>query len=226
MDANGTTTAALSRQMQLRSQGPVDPLDTTHLNPGSCYVRSYNHNQQYNVNASYYTVSLTIKERRRDLIAIIADILGGDPRHWFEYSLRPVNLPLRPLDWSTTLLQQLRVFAQSLPCDMHNTSVNQRLRVAHDKMRTEASNSYGSEGTVICAKTDQPGESSRTVNEHDENCQLRADKQELLNQIQALNEESFGWDLLKELQVSEINDLKDELNNTATVLSECKREVV
>ena len=127
--------------MLLRSQGPVDQLNTTQLNPAGRYIRSYNHNGQCNVNASYHTVSLQIKERRRELIFNIVAILGNDPRDWFEPSLRPRELPVRPLDWSTTLLQQLCNFAQSLPCGTRITSVDERISVARQKMLVEV---YGS----------------------------------------------------------------------------------
>lgn len=125
MDANKATSVQPSQQMLLRSQGPVDQLDTTQLIPAGCYVRSYNHNGHCNINASYHTVSLQIKEKRRELVSNIVAILVNDPRHWFEPSLRPAGLPVRPLDWSTTLLQQLCTFAQSLPCGQSITSVDE-----------------------------------------------------------------------------------------------------
>ena len=65
MNGNGATTAHPLKQMLLRSQGSVDQLDTTQLNPAGRYIRSYHHNGQCNVNASYHTVSLQIKERPR-----------------------------------------------------------------------------------------------------------------------------------------------------------------
>lgn len=65
--------------MLLRSQGLVDQLDTTQLNPAGHYIRSCNHNGQCNVNASYHTVSLQIKERRRELVFNLFAILGNEP---------------------------------------------------------------------------------------------------------------------------------------------------
>jgi hypothetical protein len=120
------------RQIRLRSQGPVDLLDTTQLSPAGSYVHSYNkHNQQCSVNASYHTVSLKIKERGRKSVVFILPVLGADQRYWFAADLRPDSLPLSPLDWSTTFLQNLGAFAHSLPCDTRNTTVEHRLRVSY-----------------------------------------------------------------------------------------------
>lgn len=225
MDANGANTVEPACQMLLRSQGPVDQLDTTQLSPAGSYVRSYNHNGQPNVNASYHTVSLKIKERRRELVVIIVAVLGNDPRYWFAPSLRPLHLPIRPLDWSTTLLQQLCVFAQSLPCDLRNTMVDHRLSVAHQTMLTEASPSAGSDKPAKCDDTHQGDEQSFSGKEHEQLCQARARNLDLLNQIHALDDEVFGCNLQKGFDDLRISELEEELKAKALELSECNQEL-
>jgi hypothetical protein len=183
MDANRANTVEPLRQMLLRSQGPVDQLDTTHLNPAGSYVCSYNYNGQCNVNASYNTFSLQIREKRRELVCIIVAILGNDPRDWFERSLKPRELQVRPLDWSTTLLQRLRIFAQSLPCDLRSTTVGQRLRVAHQKMLAEAGSYDNSAKYLNTQQTNEPSPKSDS-NEHNRLHQICSDK------VQAMREEN------------------------------------
>ena len=205
MDAKKVNDVEPARQMLLRSQGPVDQLDTTQLSPAGSYIRSYNHNGHSNVNASYHTVSLKIKERRRELVVIIVALLGNDPRYWFEPSLRPVALPVRPLDWSTTLLQRLRVFAQSLPCDPRSTTIEQRLKLAHQKMLAEASGAYDCSANSV--NTQQPDDPSQESNEH-----YKYD-QHSLNKVQAMREEiaeleGEKWRDEMDLEVLE-NRLKD-----------------
>lgn len=205
MDPNGAIAVEPPRQMLLRSQGPVDQLDTTQLNPAGCYIRSYNKNGQSNVNAGYNTVSLQIKEKRRQLVSIIVTFLGNDPRYWFEPSLRPVALPVRPLDWSTTLLQQLRVFAQSLPCDPRNTTVDQRLSVAYQKMLAEAS------GTLYCSANSvnmqQIHESFQKIDERDEL------HQHLVNKVQAMQEEIAEFVEGKKKDVHDLEVMENRLKN-------------
>jgi hypothetical protein len=197
MVANGASTVEPSHEMLLRSHGPVDQLDTTRLSPAGSYVRSYNKNGQSNVNASYNTVSLQIKEKRRKLVMTIVACLGNNPRYWFEDSLRPAKLPVRPLDWSTTLLKQLRIFAESLPCDPRNTTVEQRLCLAHQKMLAEASRSNDcSANSVSMQQTD---ESFQERNEQDDL------HQSLLNKIQGMKEEI---DELLEEQKKNVEDLE------------------
>lgn len=183
MNANGANNVEPFQQMLLRSQGPVDQLDTTHLSPAGSYVRSYNQNGQSNVNASYNTLSLQIREKRRELVCIIVAILSNDPRGWFERSLKPEPLPVRPLDWSTTLLQRLRMFAQSLPCDLRSTTVGQRLRVAHQKMLAEAGSHDSSADCNNAQQTNEPVPESDS-NEHDKLHQACSDK------VQAMREEN------------------------------------
>jgi len=225
MDANEATTVQPSRQMMLRSQGPVDQLDTTSLSPAGSYVRSSNHNGQFNVHASYHTVSLQIKEKRRELVVIIVACLGNDPRSWFAPSLDTDGLPVRPLDWSTTLLQQLRNLVQSLPCDLHNTTLDQRLRIAHQNMLTESSASSRSDNPASCNDTHQRDESSSTGNEHEELEEARAKNLDLLNQIDALDDEIFGHNLQKAFDDLQISDLGEEMKITVSELSECRREL-
>lgn len=205
MDANKVNDVEPARQMLLRSQGPVDQLDITQLSPAGRYVRSYNHNGQSNVNASYHTVSLKIREKRRELVVIIVAFLGNDPRYWFEPSLRPVALPVRPLDWSTTLLQRLRVFAESLPCDPRSTTIEQRLKLAHQKMLTEASGSDDCSANGV--NVQQPDEPSQNSNEHEKYDQHSLDKlQAMREEIAELEEEKWRDEM--DLEVLE-NRLKN-----------------
>jgi hypothetical protein len=209
MDANRANTVEPLRQMLLRSQGPVDQLDTTHLNPAGSYVCSYNYNGQCNVNASYNTFSLQIREKRRELVCIIVAILGNDPRDWFERSLKPRELQVRPLDWSTTLLQRLRIFAQSLPCDLRSTTVGQRLRVAHQKMLAEAGSYDNSAKYLNTQQTNEPSPKSDS-NEHNRLHQICSDKVQAMREeneeIDEMQEEKWRNDL--DLEVLE-NRLKD-----------------
>jgi hypothetical protein len=131
MDSNGTNASQLHSNPILRSQGPLHPLDLTHLNPANCYVRSYDCNQRCNVNASFNAVGLQIREKRKKLVTEIAALLGHFSGHWYEPKARPRGLPWHPLDWSSTLLQQLCELARSLPCDI---TAEQRLVVAHKAM--------------------------------------------------------------------------------------------
>ena len=205
MDANQANDVEAARQMLLRSQGPVDQLDTTQLSPAGSYVRSYNHNWQSNVNASYHTVSLKIREKRRQGVVIIVAFLGNDPRYWFEPSLRPVALPVRPLDWSTTLLQRLRDFAESLPCDPRSTTIEQTLKLAHQKMLAEASGSYDCSASSV--NTQQPDEPSLDSNEHENHDQHSLDKlQAMREEIAELEEEKWRDEM--DLEVLE-NRLKN-----------------
>ena len=205
MDAKKVNDVEPARQMLLRSQGPVDQLDTTQLSPAGSYIRSYNHNGHSNVNASYHTVSLKIKERRRELVVIIVALLGNDPRYWFEPSLRPVALPVRPLDWSTTLLQRLRDFAESLPCDPRSTTIEQTLKLAHQKMLAEASGSYDCSASSV--NTQQPDEPSLDSNEHEKHDQHSLDKlQAMREEIAELEEEKWRDEM--DLEVLE-NRLKN-----------------
>ena len=156
---------------------------------------------------------------------IIVAVLGYDPRNWFEPSLRPLHLPIRPLDWSTTLLQQLCVFAQSLPCDRRNTTVGQRLSVAHQTMLTEASPSTGSDKPANCDDTHQGDERSFGGKEHEQLCQARARNLDLLNQIHPLDDEVFGCNLQKGFDDLRISDLEEELKVKALELSGCNQEL-
>lgn len=192
MDANRANTVEPLQQMLLRSQGPIDQLDTTHLSPAGSYVRSFNKNGQSKVNASYNTVSLQIKEKRRELVKTLVAFFGNDPRDWFERSLRPHPLPVRPLDWSTTLLQRLRIFAQSLPCDPRSTTVYQRLSVAHQKMLAEAGSHDSSADCNNAQQTNEPLPESDS-NEHNKLHQACSDK------VQAMREEN-----------EEIGDMREE----------------
>jgi hypothetical protein len=205
MNANEATTFQPSRQMMLRSQGPVDQLDTTSLSPAGSYVRSRNKNGQSNVNASYNTVSLQIKEKRRGLVMVIVAFLGDDPRDWFAPSLDPDGLPVRPLDWSTTLLQQLRIFVQSLPCDLCSTTVDQRLTVAHQKMLAETSGSYNSSADSV--HTQQTNDPSQESNEYYEGYLY------MLNKVQGMKEEITEWEEEKEIDEWDIFVLENREKN-------------
>jgi hypothetical protein len=197
------------RQIRLPSQGPVDLLDTTHMSPAGSYVRSHNkHNQQCNVNASYHTVSLKIKERRLMLVIFIVLVLGADQRYWCAADLRPDNLLLSPLDWSRTLLQNLGVFARSLPCDTRNTTVEHRLRVAHEAMLAEALSSSepnnSTDSTRMHHATSLSGSSTS---------RMKSVIPEPINKnywikSQTLDDEVFGLGLYKELSDQRMSDLK------------------
>ena len=213
-----------SQQMLLRSQGPVDQLDTTQLSPAGRYVRSYNINGHCNINASYHTVGLQIKEKRRELVFTIVTILGNDPRSWFASSLRPVALPIRPLDWSTIVLQQLCVFAQSLPCDPRNTSVDERLSVAHQKMLAEASGSPGFDSSINCANMQQMAHRPS----------WNSNKDHEFNWLHALSDHANGTirnvgdRLLEVWFYHEANDihvgtLEEDVKDAITKLSQCLR---
>ena len=225
MDANGAVNSPLPRQMQLRSQGPVDLLDTTQLNPPGSYVRSCDYQQRCNVNAGYNTVGLKIRERRRKLVAFNVTILGGDQRYWFAPRLRPEGLPLSPLDWSTTLLEYLGTFANSIPSDPHTTTIEQRLEVAHQNMLAKAATVSEVNHSATLANKRRPEELFRVGSEHDQVHQLRAKNMVLLDEITALDDEIFGLNLSKAFDESTISDLKEELHNTATGILECKREL-
>lgn len=226
MDASGVNAFPSPRQMGLRSQGPVDPLEFTQLNPAGCYIRSYTHDQQCHVNASYHTVSLQIKERRRKLIEGIRTILGTDPHYWFPQPLRPVDLPLHPWDWSTSLLQWLCTFAQSLPCDTRNTTAEQRLDVAHQSMLNRAANSSGPDNSVnstTSAHTRQVEKPSYNSSKDEELDQLRAKNLDLTNQVEAITEELTVPQLLNEIGDKEIDP--GRFQNAATALPDCAREL-
>lgn len=217
MDANGANTVEPLRQMLLRSQGPVDQLDTTHLSPAGSYVRSYNKNGQSNVNGSYNTVSLQIKEKRRELVMIIVAFLGNDPRDWFVSSLRPDPLPVRPLDWSTTLLQRLRIFAQSLPCDLRSTTGEQRLSIAHQKMLAEAGFHDSSANCNNAQQTNEPVLESDS-NEHNKLHQACSDK------VQAMREENEEIDEMREEKWRNYLDL-EVLENRLKEMRRYEQEV-
>lgn len=225
MDANEATMLSVSRQMQLRSQGPINLLDTTLLNPARSYVRSYDFKKRYNVNASYYTVSLQIKERRRELVVNIVAILGNDSRYWFASSLRPINLPTHPLDWSTTLLQQLCTFAESLPLDIRNTAIDQRIGLAHRIMLTEAANSSKSDSTADSANTCQPDKVSEASDKNEEPSDLRFEKVETLDELRALRDEIANMAEQKSTAERDNVNLKDQLKHTAEALSKCEAEL-
>jgi hypothetical protein len=211
--------------MLLRSQGPVDQLDTTQLSPAGRYVRSYAPNGQCNVNAGYHTVSLQIKERRSALVFNIVAILGNDPRYWFEPSLRPVGLPVRPLDWSTTLLQQLCIFAQSLPCDPRNTSVDERLSVAHGKMLADVSESSRLDNSADCVKTHQFDKPSWNSNKDHEFSRLRAWNQNLFERVHEVSEGFVDLHLYNNANDIDVGILEGKVSEAITKLSKCLREL-
>lgn len=225
MDANGATAVLTSQQMLLRSQGLVDQLDTTQLNLAGRYIRSYHHNGQCNVNASYHTVSLQIKESRRELVFNIVAILGNDPRYWFEPSLRPDELPVRPLDWSTTLLQQLCAFAQSLPCDPRNTSVNERLRVAHQTMLAEAFGSSRHDTSTNGFNTHRLKRPSWNSNKDNEFSRLRAWNQNLFNRVQEISEGFIDLHFYNSANDIDVGTLEEKVKHAIDKLSQCLREL-
>lgn len=211
--------------MQLQSQGSMNLLSTTLLNPARSYIRSYDFKKRYNVHASYYTVGLQMKERRQALVVTIAAILGSDSRYWFAPSLKPVNLPAHPLDWSTTLLQQLCTFAESIPLDVRNTAIDQRLVLAHQFMLTEAVNSSTSDSSPNSTSTRRQGKPSRASKEHEELCHLCAQNADHLDQIKALRDEHAILVDQKVTDDREIVGLKDLLGRLAAALSNCQREL-
>lgn len=225
MDPHGATMPFVSRQMRLRSQGSIDLLDTTLLNPARSYIRSYDFKRRCNVNAGYYTVGLPIKNRRRELVFAIVAILGDDSRYWFAPSLKPVNLPAHPLDWSTILLQQLCTFAESLPLDVRNTAIDQRLGLAHQIMLTEAANSSRSDSSADSANTHQPDKPSNSSNENEELSDLRIRNVDLLDEIRAVRDEMVNMAEQKSTADRDIVNLKDQLKHSAAALSECEKEL-
>lgn len=208
----------------LRSQGPINTSQTTHLNPIDCYVRSYDCNQKLNVNASFNTVGLLIREKRKKLVTEIASLLGDYSGDWYVPSLRPRNLPLHPLDWSSTLLLQLREFVQFLP---RNSTIEQRLVLAHQAMLGGRCHTDGPENSAESANMADPDTRSYTdetssINGQDIEIELlRAEKEGLLDQIQAMREEL-------DLYVKERFQLQDQtvaLEKANEELSACKQEL-
>lgn len=226
MEANGNNALQLQlqRQRMLRSQGPINTTETTHLNPANCYIRSYDCNQKLNVNASFNTVGLLIREKRKKLVTEIASLLGDYSGDWYAPSLRPRNLPLHPLDWSSTLLKQLCEFVQFLPRDI---TVEHRLALAHQAMLGGRRDTDKIEHSAASANMADPDTMSYT----DETCSingqdievelLRAQKQLLLDQNQAMKEEL-------DLYVKERFELRDqslELEKATAKLSAFKQEL-
>lgn len=222
MEANASN--ALQLQRQLRSHGPINTTETTHLNPPDCYIRSYDCNNNCNVNASFYTVGLVSRKKRKRLVTDISSLLGEYSGDWYAPSLRPHNLPLHPLDWSSTLLQQLCSFAQSFP---RNITVDQRLALAHQDMlcgNYATDGSAHSAGGAIAADSDTKSFTSGQVpiNAQDfEVERLRAEKQQLLDQIQAMKEEAEPY--VKE--VFELRDQKDAFEKATKELTACQQEL-
>jgi hypothetical protein len=192
MDANDINAAQLQQQPMLRSQGPLYPLDTTHLNPANCYVRSYDCHEQCNVNTSYNTVSLSIKENRRKLVTEIATMLGHYSGHWYAQRVRPRDLPKHPLDWSTAVLKRLCEFTQALP---HGITIEQRLDIAHRTM-------LATEG--LPSRSDSPATS---VNTHNAKKSTHTSDQAKLQRLRAWNRHLS--DQVRGMH-EEIRDLKDE----------------
>lgn len=132
MTTNNFNTAQPSHQRMLRSHGPSSVFDHTHLNNAGCYIRSHNiTNQQSNVNISFKTISPTTKAKREHLVTEIARLLGSYAGDWFAPTLRPRNLPVHPLDWSTSVLEYLYNAAQALP---HTFTTDQRCSAIRDAM--------------------------------------------------------------------------------------------
>jgi hypothetical protein len=228
MDANETNAAQLQRQPMLRSQGPLYPLDTTHLNPANCYVRSYDCHEQCNVNASYNTVSLSIKEKRRKLVTEIATFLGHYSGHWYAQRVRPRDLPKHPLDWSTVLLKRLCGFAQSLP---HGITVEQRLDTAHQTMLATEQHPAGPDSAAESTSLHDATEghpsglenSAEPVNTHDAKKpthtsdekvkleQLRAHNQRLIDEVQGMREELECEDIIHEIDSHFMREELEEL---------------
>jgi hypothetical protein len=227
MDPNGTNAAQLQRQPMLRSQGPLYPLDTTYPNPADCYVRSYDCNQRCNVNASFNTVGLQIRERRKKLVTEIAALLRHFSGHWFEPKVRPRGLPLHPLDWSSTLLQQLCDFAQSLPRDI---TADQRLVVAHEAMSkvNKRPNTLGSDTEVHSAEHVRVEDCStteerfRTSDQGTEVERLQTENQRLLDVVQALGEEAQAF---VEETIKSKKDGKTALDQANAALLACKQDL-
>lgn len=215
-----------------RSQGPVDPLDTTHLNPSDCYVRSYTWNGQYNVNASYNTVSLPIKEKRRKLVTEISLLLGTYAGDWFPLGLRPRYLPLHPLDWSTIFLQRLCNAGQHLA---HLHSIERRLFIVHNAMKRLYARPNADVPTphlTAFNNSADPGTSSH-VNEPTEDSSkeeefegLREENQRLIDRVEAMSDEVAAW--LKELTAQTFDMRVDhkQLEATAMTLLNCRQEML
>lgn len=225
MEAHGNNAFQLQRQRMLRSQGPINVTVTTHLNPAGCYICSYDCNEKCNVNASFNTVGLLIREKRKKLVTEIASLLGDYSGDWYAPSLRPRNLPLHPLDWSSTLLQQLCKFVQFLPRDI---PTEQRLALAHQAMLGGRHDTGRTEHPAETAKMANPdtmsytNETSSVDGQNTEVEKLRAEAQRLLDQIQAMEEEvtSFADDLIElrdrnsilEIAIAEVSAVKQGLS--------------
>jgi hypothetical protein len=242
MDANEKTNAAqLQRQPMLRSQGPLYPLDTTHLNPANCYVRSYDCHEQCNVNASYNTVSLSIKEKCRKLVTEIATLLGHYSGHWYAQRVRPRDLPKHPLDWSTVLLKRLSGFAQSLP---HGITVEQRLDIAHQTMLATEQHPAGPDSAAESTSLHDATEghtsglesSAEPVNTHDAKEpthtsdeevkleQLRAHNQRLIDEVQGMREELEELEGDRDIYEIDLKYCQEDLEKAKEALETCRRE--
>lgn len=222
MEADASNAVQLQRQ--IRSHGPINTTETTHLNPADCYIRSYDCNQNCNVNASFYTVGLVSREKRKRLVTEISSLLGEYSGDWYAPSLRSHNLPLHPLDWSSTLLQQLCSFAQSFP---RNITVEQRLAQAHQAMLKGNCATTGSAHSAEGANTANSEAKSSSTEQtpiNDQNVEvelLRAENQRLLNDIQAMQEELQPW--IDE--VFELRDRKGAFEKATAELSACQRRL-
>lgn len=210
----------------LRSQGPLHPLDTTqYLNPADCYVRSYNILGRYNVNASYKTVCNASRRKRRGLVTEIAAVLGNYSGDWLPFIFRPRNLPLHPLDWSTTFLQFVCEYARSRQqrasvTDHDQNSAPTQLHADHDAVFSAASD--GSENPDTISDADEPsGEGDKEKGLDG----LRKENMRLIDRVQAMSDEVATR--LKTLN-AETFDMKvehDQLKTTAMTLLNCRQEM-
>jgi hypothetical protein len=87
---------------------------------------------------------------------------------------------------------------------------------------------YGSSEPEIplnCVKTHARDERPQTSSEQGELHEERARNLDLLDQIDALEDEIFGCNLQKAIDDLRIGDLEDELKVKAAELSECRQEL-
>jgi len=129
------------------------------------------------------------------------------------------------LDWSTTLLQRLGAFAQSLPCDICNTTVGHRLSVAREAMLAEVSNSSGPGSLGASEKMCQPDELPKTSNEHDELSHYRTQNLHLSDQVRAPEDEVSVLQACKELSIETIRGLEQQLKAAAAARVDYEREL-
>lgn len=208
----------------LRSQGPLHPLDITqYLNPSDCYVRSYNASGRYNVNASYNTVCRSCREKRRNLVIEIAAVLGDYSGDWLPFEFRPRNLPLHPLDWSTTFLQFVCNFARqqrASAADQPQRSTPAQLHTDHNELFSAAS-----DGSENLDKIGDADESSGDGSKEEGVEALRKENQRLIDRVQAMSDEVATRLKTLNAETFDMEVEHDQLTTTAMTLLNTRQEI-